>query len=162
MRVALTSALRNRASPIRGTRLQRLLVMRVGDSHHFRGGAPACLSACVVAVWRSAHTALGACFAWCPEGRLGRPPRLRSPGAFTPGFCAYLTCVHCMFLLQCRQEAGGMNASFFSGTSLRAAAPHQTTLQIQRLFALQSLATIFRADAFSLYEVIFVHHRKPT
>lgn len=59
-RVALPSALRSRTSPIRGMRLQRLLVTELAFSCHCRGGAPACLSAVRVAVWRSARVLLRA------------------------------------------------------------------------------------------------------
>lgn len=71
-RVALPSALRSRTSPIRGMRLQRLLVTELACSCHCRSGAPAGLSAVCVAAWRSAFKHLPGCRT--PQELQSKPP----------------------------------------------------------------------------------------
>ncbi len=93
-RISLSSARCNRTSPIRGMRLRRLLVKSIGVRLHCRGGAPACLSACVLAVWRSAQGSLDIDI----EDGLGRSPRMRPARCSRLGFLRLHTCTSTFYL----------------------------------------------------------------
>ena len=121
--IAPSSALRNAASPIKGTALQRLLDRRLAISRLpvWRTGVTF-RSVCFCS-WRPARYALSqAVFAACVECAPGKPPGLRpirlSPNRCPRAFCP-CSCIAPLLILRRRNL----------GTSIRVTSSHRITLQ---------------------------------
>ena len=121
-RVALPSALRSRTSPIRGMRLQRLLVTELACSCHCRSGAPAGLSAVCVAAWRSAFKHLLG--VGHPRSFKANRRACDSAESLHPRFFAF---AHCYLQLYSSKRSEVILP--LVGTSIRAALPHPITPQ---------------------------------